>query len=141
MGEAFVWWLTLELLGVISLPVAAVALRALPDRGYAVAKVLGLLLTGWLAYTLAMMQLASFGRGLLFLSAAALAAFSFWLLWRRGKALLAEMQLLFRNSWFVRYVAAAEILFALAFISWAIVRSYSPDIFGTEKFMDFGFMN
>ena len=40
-----------------------------------------------------------------------------------------------------RYVIAAEGLFALAYVLWAVLRAYQPDIFGTEKFMDFGFMN
>ena len=35
----------------------------------------------------------------------------------------------------------AEVLFALAFISWAVIRAYNPDIIDQEKYMDFGFLN
>ncbi len=87
MGEAIIWWVTLQALGVIALPVAWVLLRALPDRGYSAAKALGLLLTGWLAYTLSMLQLMPFERLPLFLCAALLAGFSLWLLLRNGRAL------------------------------------------------------
>src|SRR5438034_1075517 len=49
MADAIVWWLTIEVLGLVALPVAAVLLGPLPERGYAVSKVLGLLLVMWLA--------------------------------------------------------------------------------------------
>ncbi len=141
MAEAFAWWLTLEILGIIAFPVAAVLLRALPDRGYTVTKTLGLLLTGWLAYTLSMMQMAQFGRGLLIFCAIVLALFSTWLLWRKGKVMLAEMQALLRTRSFVRYLAVTEVIFTVAFILWTLLRAYDPDIFSFEKFMDFGIMN
>ena len=141
MGESFVWWLVLELLGLIALPVAAVVFRTLPDRGYSASKILGLLLTGWLAYTLAMMQLASFTRGLLYFTVVALAIFSGWLLWRKNRALLTRMRAFYEERNNLRYIIAAELLFTLMFIFWTLMRAYSPDIFNTEKFMDFGFMN
>ena len=37
-------------------------------------------------------------------------------------------------------VLAEEILFALGFFGYALVRGYQPDILGLEKFMDFGFI-
>ncbi len=141
MGEAFVWWLTLEVLGIVAFPIGALVLRSLPDRGYAITKVLGLLLVGWLAYTIAMAHLMPFGRLLLVLSLLIVAGFSTWLLMRKGRSLLREVQGLFRDRGFVRYVIAAEVLFTVAYIAWALLRAYSPDIIGTEKFMDFGFMN
>src|SRR5688500_5001703 len=141
MGESLAWWLVLEILGLIALPLTAVIFSGLPDRGYTVAKVLGLLLTTWLAYSLAMMQLASFTRGLLYFGVAAVAGFSAWLLWRKKRALLTKLRDYYTDGRNLRYVLAAELLFTLTFIFWTLMRAYSPDIFGTEKFMDFGFMN
>ncbi|HKP53503.1 MAG TPA: DUF2298 domain-containing protein [Chloroflexia bacterium] len=141
MGEAFIWWLTLEILGIVAFPICALVLRTLPDRGYAVTKVLGLLLVGWLAYTIAMAHLVPFGRLLLVLSLLIVAGFSSWLLMRKGRALLREVQALLRDRSFVTYVIVAEVLFTVAFVAWALLRAYAPDIYGTEKFMDFGFMN
>lgn len=141
MGESIAWWITLELLGLIALPVTTIVLRALPDRGYTVSKVVGLLLVGWLGYTLSMLQLAQFSRGLLIFCSFALAAFSAWLLFRNGAAMLREWKALLGARSLVRYLLAAEVIFTLAFIVWAILRAYIPDIFNFEKFMDFGFMN
>jgi YYY domain-containing protein len=141
MADAIVWWLTIEILGLVALPVAAVLLRPLPDRGYAVSKVLGILLTGWLAYTLAMMKVLQFGRGSLALCVVVLAAFSGWLLYRNDRALLSELVARFRTGRFIRYIVTAEVLFALSYTIWAVVRAFNPDIFAQEKFMDFGFLN
>lgn len=44
MGEAAIWWLAVELIGLIAFPFTFAALRFLPDRGYSVTKVVGLLL-------------------------------------------------------------------------------------------------
>src|SRR3954468_7422305 len=96
MADAIVWWLTIEVLGLAALPVAAVLLRPLPDRGYAVSKVLGILLVGWLAYTLAMIKLLGFGRGSLILCTLVLAGFSGWLLYRNKRALLGELSARYR---------------------------------------------
>ena len=37
-----------------------------------------------------------------------------------------------------RYWLVAGGLFLVAFAAWAVLRAYSPNIYGTEKFMDFG---
>src|SRR5687768_17278668 len=118
MGEAITWWITLQLLGLIAFPLASVVLRGLPDRGWAVSKVLGLLLVGWLGYTLAMMQLAQFGRGLLLFCALALAGLSAWILLRNGRAGWEDMRAHLSRPAMWRYMIAAEVLFALAFFGW-----------------------
>jgi YYY domain-containing protein len=141
MGEAFVWWLTLEIIGLAAFPVAAVALRGLPDRGWALSKMLGILLIGWLAYTLAMLQLAQFGRGLLLFALAALVALSAWILLHNNRAGWVELRSYLSRPQVIRYIAVAESLFTFAFAAWAWWRAHDPEIYGLEKFMDFGFMN
>ena len=142
MGDAIVWWITLQLLGLAAVPIAAVLLRALPDRGYTLSKPLGLMLTGWLAYTVAMLKIAQFDRLLVTICLLVVAAFSVFLLLRQGRALLYELRDHFTKGVNVRYVVISEVVFALAFIIWAIVRAYNPDIdCCQEKFMDYGFLN
>src|SRR6266566_20476 len=141
MGDAIVWWIALQLLGLAAIPIAAVLLRALPDRGYTLSKPLGLLLTGWLAYTLAMLKIAQFDRLWVTICLLLVAGFSLFLLLRNGRVLWYDLRDHFSNPANVRYVLVAELLFALAFIVWAIVRAYNPDIVDQEKFMDYGFLN
>ncbi|MEO8285531.1 MAG: DUF2298 domain-containing protein [Chloroflexota bacterium] len=141
MGDAIVWWIALQLLGLAAIPIAAVLLRALPDRGYTMSKPLGLLLAGWLAYALAMLKVAQFDRLLVIICLLLVACFSLFLLLRRGRTLLGELRDHYTSAATLRYVLVAEVLFALAFVIWAVVRAYQPDILDQEKFMDFGFLN
>ena len=64
IAEILIWWLTAQAFGLVGLPLTRFLFRALPDRGYAFGKTLGLLLTGYLAWLLAMLGLAPFGRPL-----------------------------------------------------------------------------
>ena len=48
MTYAVSWWLAVEVLGLAALPLARRLFRNLPDRGYALAKPLGMLLTSYL---------------------------------------------------------------------------------------------
>ena len=41
----------------------------------------------------------------------------------------------------LRLIILEEAIFLFAMISFSLVRSYQPDIYGIEKFMDFGFIN
>lgn len=141
MVDAIIWWITLQILGLIAIPVAAVLLRALPDRGYSASKALGWLLTGWLAYTLSMVQVLPFERWSIALCALLLAGLSGWLLYRNGRVLLTELGAHFRLRSTIKYVVTAEVLFGVLFTIWAIVRAYNPGIVDQEKFMDFGFLN
>ena len=50
MGVVFLWWLAVELVGIASLPLTALVFARLPDRGWALAKPLGILVLGWLVW-------------------------------------------------------------------------------------------
>ena len=135
-----IWWLVLQIIGLTALPVAFRLFRRLPDRGYAFARPLGLLLTGyffWLAANLGLLR-NTWG-GILF-ALIAVAALS-WLAYRRwpGKG---ETFLLpwLREHW--RLILVVELLFALAFAGWAWLRGFAPDLMtsGGEKFMEIAFI-
>src|SRR2546423_15671029 len=55
MGETIRWWLVVEVIGVLGLPIAFTIFHRLPDRGYAFSKPLSILLGAylfWLALSL-----------------------------------------------------------------------------------------
>ncbi len=139
MADAFVWWLTLEVLGTAAWPFAWIAMRRLPDRGWAFSKALGLLLVGYGAWLLGMCQLVPFSRASNLAVLLVLGGGAAWLVRRNDAALGREMAVFLRSQ--MRYWIAAEVLFSLAFGAWTFLRAYSPSIYGTEKFMDFAFLN
>jgi len=132
---ALLWWLALEGLGLAVLPLAASLFKTLPDRGYPLAKALGLLVTGYFFWLLGTLGVLENTQGAILLVALVLAA-GCWLVsreWRqRGLAV-------FREQW--RLILATEVLFAVAFLALAGLRAYNPEIAGTEKPMDFAFLN
>ena len=114
--------------------------RWLPGRGYAFARPLGLLLTGYLFWLAANLGLLRNTWGAILFALIAVAALS-WLAYRRwpGKG---ETFLLpwLREHW--RLILVVELLFALAFVGWAWLRGFAPDLMtsGGEKFMEIAFI-
>jgi YYY domain-containing protein len=152
-ADILTWWLTIQGFGLAGLPLARWLFRSLPDRGYAFAKSLGLLLAGYLAWLLAMLGLAPFGRALVIVCALA-AGLAGLLLAKdpRPEARDAKAQpptaiaqnLAAIRDWLVaewRLVLAYEALFALALVFLALLRSYNPAPWGTERPMDYALFN
>jgi len=129
------WWLIMEVMGLLVLPLSLRVFRHLPDRGYALAKPLGLLLTGYLLWIGASFGFLSNSRtGILFCMV--LVGLASLVLWQRERGSIRTF--FSRNK---RVIAATELLFALAFVGWAVVRAYNPDIAATEKPMEIAFLN
>jgi YYY domain-containing protein len=133
----FLWWLIIEILGLIALPLTVRLFRHLPDRGYALAKPLGLLLVSYVLWIGATFGLLHNNVGGIVFSILIVGAFSWWF-YARGEKDSNLLALLRERRW---VIVASEALFALAFGLWAIYRAYNPEIAGTEKPMEFGFLN
>jgi len=129
------FWLLLQVIGLLALPLTLRLLRFLPDRGYALAKPLGLLLMGYLLWILVTIGVLrnTLGNTVFVLL---LIAGASWLVWRsHGQEMLADLR---RNR---RLVIATEVLCLLALLLFATFRAYNPDIAATEKPMEFAFIN
>ena len=55
MVRPSLWLLTVQALGLAVLPLTVRVFGGLPDRGYGLSRVLGLVVVGWLAYLTAML--------------------------------------------------------------------------------------
>lgn len=133
------WALVIELLGFIAAPFLFVAGSRLPDRGYALAKTLGLLLAGWLIWMLASLDVLDFSRWAIWLVVLVLAA---------GAAGLARAKAdEWREYWRThRHVILTEEVLFWGFFALVLgVRWANPDlwhpILGGEKPMDFAYLN
>jgi len=133
--QILVWWLIIEALGLVALPITLRLFRFLPDRGYAFAKPLGLLLTSYIVWLL-----VSFGilhnEAVTILFVAALVGVYAWSLFRRDAA---DMKAFLRREG--RMLATTEIVFTVAFLLWAFFRAYNPALDATERPMDLAFLN
>jgi len=121
------WYLALAACGLLALPLALWLGRRLPDRGYGVARPLGLLLVGYPTWLLGLFgALDSTGPTVAVVAALVAAALWGW----HGRAVLA--------FWRARraLVLWAEAVSLAAFLLAVVARAYSPAINGQEKFMD-----
>jgi YYY domain-containing protein len=132
-----IWYATVQLIAVAALPLTLRVLRALPDRGYGLAKFSGMLLIGvvyWLAYSYGLLRNERGGVWIAFVIVAATSWIAGW------STVVAWWQTL-RHDGRLRALLATEAIFALAFVGWAIVRAYDPSVNHTEQPMDLMFMN
>ena len=134
-----VWLLAVYAGTLATLPLGLVVFRALPDRGYLLARPLGFLLLAYVPWLLASLGWIGFGRVSIALGFLLLAAASGWLVYRFRAGLLDFV----RRRW--RLLLAEEALFLAAFLAFVLVRAANPDlwhpVFGGEKPMDFAYLN
>ncbi|HZK66010.1 MAG TPA: DUF2298 domain-containing protein, partial [Chloroflexota bacterium] len=133
------WWLALELLGLLALPLAWRLFARLGDRGYGLSKILGLLLVSYVAWLLASLRVHPFGAsavliGMLFV--ALLSTVAVWGQWPRFRAELSS-----RGS----LILLSEAVFVAAFALFWFIRTHNPDLWhlyhGGEKPMEFAYLN
>ena len=130
------WWvITVEAMGLVAFPVAYSLLPSLKDRGYSMSKPLGLLLIGYLSWILSVLHIVPSIRisiVLILLSVGVLSAWHARGRWRDIRRFVLEER---------RVILAAEAIFILVFLGWALFRAYDPSIDHTEQPMDFSFLN
>ncbi len=141
-----VWYLMLALVGLAALPIVSSVLRNLPDRGWAVARTAGLLITSWLAWLVASMGWADHTPALVWAALGAMTLVSLLVLWRgRDERSGARWSLpaWVRANW--RLVLTEELVFAAIFALFLAIRIGNPDLwhpyYGGEKPMDFAYLN
>lgn len=136
---ALAWWGGLLLLGWLLFPLVFLSLGALPDRGYAVSKIVALLLVGWTAWILSSVRLLPFTRGTIGLAVAGLAVVSCAFAVHRVGELW---------RWITthrRYILVLELVWLALFLVGLLIRWQNPDLwhpaYGGEKPMDFSYFN
>ncbi len=133
------WWLIIQALGILALPITYVVFHRLQDRGYLLAKTLGWLLVGLGVWWLASLRWLMNAWPTILLCAALLGAVS-WAIWRQRRR---EMASWLRQQW--QFLLWSEAIFALAYLAFVIIRILNPDLwqpwYGGEKMMEIAFLN
>lgn len=136
---AAVWYLATTLLGWLAFPALFLLLPGLADRGYGIARALGLLLIAYLTWLAASLRLSPNTRPTILISVAVLALIGGAAAWRQRELLIGFL----RRRW--RMVLTYEIITLVLFGTWTWVRALNPDLWhpvvGGEKPMDFAYLN
>ena len=135
MIDAFIWFITVELLSLIALPATFVLFKSLPDRGYAFGKALSILIISFLLWLAAYAHILPNTRWAIILIIALLAIGSLFLFIRRRHQIV---RFISENR---TVIIVTEAIFLLSFVLYAVVRAYNPEILFGEKPMDFAFLN
>ncbi len=131
------WWLFMTLAGAAALPLCFSLLGGLPDRGYTLARALGMLLVTFVFWLLNCWGQLDNSSGSIVFS---------WLL-----TLLAALAVQARRrarldlrAWWRENRSAVllfELLFIVMFVGWAFYRAHQNDLNGTEKPMELAFLS
>jgi YYY domain-containing protein len=130
------WYLLITLLGLLTFPLAYKLLPGLADRGYTLARTLGLLIWGYLFWLLGSLGILENGT--------AASVFTLILLATLGYLAWRFLDMLHFRDWLRKQrlmILVVELLFLFAFVAWTVIRSANSDIVGTEKPMELAFIN
>ena len=125
------WYGTVLFAGLLAFPLTYLALGSLPDRGYPLAKIVGMLAVAWAGWILASFRALPFTRPTIILCILFLGVSSLLVLHLRRRELVDYVR---RN---IRHLVLVELLFLALFLFDLIIRLCNPDLwhpsFGGEK--------
>lgn len=147
-GPFLQWWAVILLLGLIFQPLTSLLFRTFEDKGYLFSKTIGIAVTGYLMWLFSSLHLLKFtntscyiaiGAGLILNLAIALVPK--WL--TKNKTNYGHSKKSFRlpiSESTLNLILLEELLFVALFLIFTYIRGFKPEAYGTEKFMDYGFM-
>ena len=129
------WWLLALLMGMVAMPVTGRLFSHFKDKGWLFSKVFAVCVTGFLTWFLVAVGFLPFTAAVCIGVSVICGVFCMFLFNRQQKAGIEcypvqEMKLVVRE----------ELLFFAVFLMWTYLAGFHPQAYGTEKFMDYGFM-
>ncbi len=149
-------YLVIEVVGLLAAPLAALVFGRLPGAGLGFAKILGLLLVTWLVWMAASLHIVGYGVplivGVIVLLAIAAVLTTLRLRSLSGRLVeaeasgrrvtrLARLALPIGDPVRRRLFWGAEGVFAVCYALGALLASFAPDVWNTEKPMDMAFIS
>jgi len=134
-----VWFVILELIGLIALPLTFIAFKSFADHGYSFSKPIGLLIVAWGAWLIASIRLAPFTWWTILAVMTFLALGSVLLI---AKQKWSELLSFLQTRW--QLILLEDVLFWLFFALLLLIRWRNPDLWhpgmGGEKPMDVAYL-
>src|SRR4051794_17321768 len=151
MVAALELFVLIEVVGLLAAPLTALVLGRLPGAGLGFSKIFGLLLVTWVLWMAGSLHVVAYGTPLI-VGVLVLLAVSGALVGLRLRSLGGRVRAGSRSQRLKRLALpedpvrrrlfwGAEAVFAACYALGALLASYAPDVWGTEKPMDMGFIN
>jgi len=135
MNALISWYFIISILAWISFPIVFKVLKALPGRGFAFSRAVGLLLWGFIFWILTSLGIFKNDTAGQITALVCIIVFSLLLLLKNG---ISEFGRWIKDN--ASMIIVVESLFLFTFLLWAFVRSANPEIVGTEKPMEMAFI-
>jgi YYY domain-containing protein len=130
------WWLTMLVLGIGFMPFTHKLFSNFHDNGYLFSKTIGIAISGYLMWFLSSIKILKFTSFSCILVVTICIAINL-LVFIKSKSN-------YKKSIFskdkINSIVTEELLFLIIFLVWTYIRGFKPEAYGTEKFMDYGFM-
>jgi len=136
------WWFTVFCLGIIYIPLSGLLFSRLNDKGYLFSKTIGIAFSGYLMWMLSALKIMKFTTASCIVTAGiGLIINIIIFVYARVKSKQEEK---FLNDYLKKEKLVTflleELLFLSVFMFFTYIRGFKPEAYGTEKFMDYGFM-
>ena len=129
------WWLLAFLMGMVAMPVTGRLFAGFEDKGWMFSKVLAITVTGFLTWFLVTAKILPFTAATC-IGVSVVCAVGCGVLYHfQGKNGIDCFP-----SGKGKLIYGEEILFFIFFLMWTYFAGFRPQAYGTEKFMDYGFM-
>lgn len=129
-----IWWIALFALGFLFMPISSAVFKNFDDKGWMFSKVIAVAVCGYVQWLLSVVKLIPFTSYSCIIVCAVCATINIVLLaTNKGKR-----EILPSKKFDLVYLE--EIIFFVAFLLWTYMAGFNPAAHGTEKYMDFGFM-
>jgi uncharacterized membrane protein len=138
-GVYIKWCIMAAVLGLGFWPLTSSLFSTFSDRGWIFSKVIGIALSGFMAFALITSGAADFNTGTVLICTAVLIAACWILKFVFGKRLSTEVCKT-DACIDIDLILLEELLFLGVFLMWTYFAGFNPQAYGTEKFMDYGFM-
>ncbi|MCZ7360030.1 MAG: DUF2298 domain-containing protein [Candidatus Methanoperedens sp.] len=122
-----VWYLIILFLGIAALPITSFVCKNLPDRGYSVSKILGILIFAYISWVLS--YLVGYSIYVIAVSLSFLCIVSAYIYVKARPHIDRNLLL------------TGELIFGSVFLFFLTIRAFNPDISGGEKAGDFMILN
>lgn len=135
MIDFLIWWMTVLILGIAFMPLTMRVFSKYKDGGWVFSKAIGIFVAGYVMWVLSCLHVLRFSTRNCLLIVVICFVINYLYFWRRSKKADFTMP-----KWDIRLILLEEVLFLVLFAVWTYLVCYDPAAYGTEKFMDYGFM-
>ena len=135
------WWIALMIIGLIFQPVTIILFNRFHDNGWMFSKTIGIAAGAWLLWFLSSFKILKFTQlncyiVLFVCFVLNILAFKLYNKYSDRKVIIKEVYSMKKLC----SMYNAEIIFFCFFAIWCYLKGFNPKAYGTEKFMDYGFL-